>query len=238
MNAKQARDKTIAMLEQVRIPDASRRFHSYPHELSGGMRQRVMIAMALLCEPELLIADEPTTALDVTVQSEIMALLRDIRTRRNMAIVLITHDLPLAGGLCDRIAVMRHGASGGNRRREYAFSSSHNTLTPANCCRQHATEHFVTLIVLYLGYIGHSQRGHIMRKPDYLLPAWLLTHRQPISCQWLCAGTRIADPIAAASPARIRRPVATRLAVWASKQTSARHSCIPCSTAKPCTAMP
>ncbi|MGB3917534.1 ABC transporter ATP-binding protein [Thiothrix litoralis] len=109
MNAKQARHHTITMLEQVRIPDASRRFHSYPHELSGGMRQRVMIAMALLCEPELLIADEPTTALDVTVQSEIMALLRDIRAQREMAVVLITHNLPLAGGLCDRVAVMRHG---------------------------------------------------------------------------------------------------------------------------------
>ncbi|QLQ31803.1 MAG: ABC transporter ATP-binding protein [Candidatus Thiothrix singaporensis] len=109
MQAKTARDKAITMLEQVRIPDAARRFHSYPHELSGGMRQRVMIAMALLCEPQLLIADEPTTALDVTVQSEILALLRDIRACRAMAIVLITHDLPLAGGLCDQIAVMRHG---------------------------------------------------------------------------------------------------------------------------------
>ncbi|MDD5392788.1 MAG: ABC transporter ATP-binding protein [Thiothrix sp.] len=109
MGAKPARDKAIAMLEQVRISDAARRFNSYPHELSGGMRQRVMIAMALLCEPELLIADEPTTALDVTVQSEIMALLRDIRSQRDMAVVLVTHDLPLAGGLCDRVAVMYRG---------------------------------------------------------------------------------------------------------------------------------
>jgi ABC-type dipeptide/oligopeptide/nickel transport system, ATPase component len=109
MTAKTARQQALTLLEQVRIPDASRRFQSYPHELSGGMRQRVMIAMALLCEPELLIADEPTTALDVTVQSEILALLRDIRAVRDMAIILITHDLPLAGGLCDRIAVMRHG---------------------------------------------------------------------------------------------------------------------------------
>jgi oligopeptide transport system ATP-binding protein len=109
MKVKPARTKAIAMLEQVRIADATRRFHSYPHELSGGMRQRVMIAMALLCEPELLIADEPTTALDVTVQSEIMALLREIRAKRRMAVVLITHDLPLAGGLCDRIAVMYRG---------------------------------------------------------------------------------------------------------------------------------
>ena len=99
----------ITMLEQVQIPDATRRFSSYPHELSGGMRQRVMIAMALLCEPQLLIADEPTTALDVTVQSGIMALLREICIERGMALVLITHDLPLAGGLCDRVIVMRHG---------------------------------------------------------------------------------------------------------------------------------
>jgi len=109
MGAKVAQQQALTMLEQVRIPDARRRLHSYPHELSGGMRQRVMIAMALLCEPELLIADEPTTALDVTVQSEILALLRDIRAQRQMALVLITHDLPLAGGVCDRIAVMRHG---------------------------------------------------------------------------------------------------------------------------------
>lgn len=109
MGAKAAQQQALTMLEQVRIPDASRRLHSYPHELSGGMRQRVMIAMALLCEPDLLIADEPTTALDVTVQSEILALLRDIRAQRQMALVLITHDLPLAGGVCDRIAVMRHG---------------------------------------------------------------------------------------------------------------------------------
>lgn len=104
-----ARDKAIAMLERVRIADAPRRFHCYPHELSGGMRQRVMIAMALLCEPELLIADEPTTALDVTVQSEIIALLREMREQRGMAVVLVTHDLPLAGGLCDQVAVMYQG---------------------------------------------------------------------------------------------------------------------------------
>ena len=99
----------IKILERVQIKDAEQRFDSYPHELSGGMRQRVVIAMALLCKPKLIIADEPTTALDVTIQTEIIRLLKDIHTRENTSIVLITHDLPLVAGLCDRIAVMYAG---------------------------------------------------------------------------------------------------------------------------------
>lgn len=99
----------IKILERVQIKNANQRFDSYPHELSGGMRQRVMIAMALLCKPKLIIADEPTTALDVTIQTEIIRLLKDIHTRENASIVLITHDLPLVAGLCDRIAVMYAG---------------------------------------------------------------------------------------------------------------------------------
>lgn len=109
LRGKAAQQRAIAMLERVRITDAARRFHHYPHELSGGMRQRVMIAMALLAEPQILIADEPTTALDVTVQTAIMALLRDLCREQGMAVVLITHDLALAGGLCDHMLVMRHG---------------------------------------------------------------------------------------------------------------------------------
>jgi oligopeptide transport system ATP-binding protein len=104
-----ARLSALEMLERVRIPDARRRFDGYPHEFSGGMRQRVMVAMALLCAPELLIADEPTTALDVTVQAEILDLFREVQTDVGAAIVLITHDLGVVAGLCDRLAVMYAG---------------------------------------------------------------------------------------------------------------------------------
>jgi oligopeptide transport system ATP-binding protein len=99
----------IQTLEQVRIPDAARRIRMYPHEFSGGMRQRIMIAMALLCQPDLLIADEPTTALDVTVQAQTMALLRDLQREFGTAIVLITHDLGVVAGLCDEVMVLYGG---------------------------------------------------------------------------------------------------------------------------------
>ncbi len=97
------------MLEAVRIPDAAGRLRMYPHEFSGGMRQRIMIAMALLCRPKLLIADEPTTALDVTVQAQIMDLLADIRSEFGSAMILITHDLAIVAGTCDRTLVMYGG---------------------------------------------------------------------------------------------------------------------------------
>jgi oligopeptide transport system ATP-binding protein len=99
----------ISTLEQVRIPDAARRIRMYPHEFSGGMRQRIMIAMALLCQPDLLIADEPTTALDVTVQAQTMALLRDLQRDFGTAIILITHELGVVAGLCDQVMVLYGG---------------------------------------------------------------------------------------------------------------------------------
>jgi oligopeptide transport system ATP-binding protein len=105
----EARAAAGRMLEQVRIPDVRRRLQQYPYELSGGMRQRVMLAMSLLCKPELLIADEPTTALDVTVQAQIMELLRAARGETGMALVLISHDLGVIAGLADRILVMYAG---------------------------------------------------------------------------------------------------------------------------------
>ena len=108
-DAVRARQKSIELLDLVGIPDAGNRIDLYPHEFSGGMRQRVMIAMALLCEPKLLIADEPTTALDVTVQAQILELMRDLKRERDMAMLLITHDLGVVAGLADRVLVMYGG---------------------------------------------------------------------------------------------------------------------------------
>ena len=104
-----ARERTIEMLRRVHIPSPERRFDDYPHRLSGGMRQRVMIAMALACEPKLLIADEPTTALDVTIQAQILDLMRTLREETGAAIILITHDLGIVAELADDVAVMYSG---------------------------------------------------------------------------------------------------------------------------------
>jgi peptide/nickel transport system ATP-binding protein len=109
MNDKAARSRAADMLKMVGIPDPERRLKAYPHEMSGGMAQRVMIAMALACEPELLIADEPTTALDVTIQAQILDLMRHLRDELGTAIVLITHDLGVVAEMADRVAVMYAG---------------------------------------------------------------------------------------------------------------------------------
>jgi oligopeptide transport system ATP-binding protein len=109
LDRKAARARSVQLLDAVKIPDAAGRITLYPHEFSGGMRQRVMIAMALLCEPEVLIADEPTTALDVTVQAQIIALLRELQRDFGTAIVMITHDLGVVAGLCDEVMVLYGG---------------------------------------------------------------------------------------------------------------------------------
>jgi oligopeptide/dipeptide ABC transporter ATP-binding protein len=106
---KEAEERAVEMLRLVGIPSAEKRVHDYPHQMSGGMRQRVMIGMALSCNPKLLIADEPTTALDVTVQAQILELMKDLRERLGMAILLITHDLGVVAEMVDEVAVMYGG---------------------------------------------------------------------------------------------------------------------------------
>ena len=104
-----ARTRAVELLEAVKIPDAARRVRDYPHQLSGGMRQRVMIAIALACRPPLVIADEPTTALDVTIQAQVLELLRELKARYNLALLLITHDFGVIAEMADHVAVMYKG---------------------------------------------------------------------------------------------------------------------------------
>src|SRR5699024_9150612 len=109
MSKAQARDKTIELLELVGIPQAEKRINQYPHEFSGGMRQRAVVAIALACNPKILIADEPTTALDVTIQAQILELMKEIQREMDSAIIFITHDLGVVANVADRVAVMYAG---------------------------------------------------------------------------------------------------------------------------------
>ncbi|MDP8243908.1 MAG: ABC transporter ATP-binding protein [Candidatus Hinthialibacter antarcticus] len=129
MGRRDAFNAAVEMMEKVRIPAAPQRAKEYPHQLSGGMRQRIMIAMALACDPDLLIADEPTTALDVTVQAQILALMDDLKERMNASIILITHDLGVIAEVADRVAVMYAGQIVEESPAEMIFSDPQHPYT-------------------------------------------------------------------------------------------------------------
>lgn len=129
LKRKEAHQRAIEMLRLVRLSDADQRMRQYPHELSGGMCQRIMIAMGLLCQPDLLIADEPTTALDVTVQSQINSLMGELSVKSSTAILLITHDLGVVAGLCDRVMVMYAGQDMEMAGVESLFARPHHPYT-------------------------------------------------------------------------------------------------------------
>ncbi|MBL8629298.1 MAG: ABC transporter ATP-binding protein [Rhodospirillaceae bacterium] len=129
LSTAQARARALETLELVRIPDAKRRFNQYPHELSGGMKQRVMIAQALMCKPAVLVADEPTTALDVTVQAQILEILEGLKSHTDTAIVMITHDLGVVAGICDRVLVMYAGRVVEEGPADNIFHHTHHPYT-------------------------------------------------------------------------------------------------------------
>ena len=126
---KEALDKAVTALDLVGIPEAAQRANEYPHQLSGGMRQRVMIAMALSCNPRLLIADEPTTALDVTIQAQILQLIKDIQKEEQMSVLLITHDLGVVAETCEKVAVMYKGKIVEESSVDEIFTNPQNDYT-------------------------------------------------------------------------------------------------------------
>jgi oligopeptide/dipeptide ABC transporter ATP-binding protein len=124
-----AQQRALELLEAVHVPEPRRRFAQHPHELSGGMRQRMVIAMTLICEPDIVLADEPTTALDVTVQAQILSLLRDLRARTRAALILVTHDLGVIAEIADRVAVMYAGRIVEQARAEPLFAAPRHPYT-------------------------------------------------------------------------------------------------------------
>src|SRR6185295_3935534 len=129
LDKRAATARTAELLDQVGIPSANARLKDYPHQFSGGMRQRAMIAMALACKPKLLIADEPTTALDVTIQAQILNLLRELVAERDTALILITHDLGVVAGMCERVNVMYAGMFMETGSAEQLFGSPRHPYT-------------------------------------------------------------------------------------------------------------
>jgi peptide/nickel transport system ATP-binding protein len=176
-----ARKRAIALLEQVHIPDPERRFNEYPHQLSGGMKQRVMIAIALACEPKLLIADEPTTALDVTIQAQILQLMKELQQKRGTAILLITHDLGIVAETAHRVAVMYAG------RIVETATRSQILFNPA---------HPYTVKLLQ-SLPSSEQRRHALQTIEGQVPA---PHRYPPGCRFADRCHMVHEPCRSIDP--------------------------------------
>ena len=129
LSRREAKAEALRLLARVGIVDPHRVYRSYPHQISGGMAQRVLIAGAVSCNPDLLIADEPTTALDVTVQADVLDLIRDLQAERGMAVILVTHNFGVVADLCDRVAVMRQGESSKRQKLRELFASPQDSYT-------------------------------------------------------------------------------------------------------------
>ena len=185
LSARAARERALGLLRTVGIPDPARRYDSYPHELSGGLRQRVMIAIALSTDPAVLLCDEPTTALDVTIQAQILSLLQDLRAAQGLGIIFVTHDLGVVGQICDEIAVMYAGriveTGPGRRGAGRAPASVHRGPARLRCRRRRRRPHAA----------GHSRRGPRPAPAAARLPVpAALSHRPAGLRRWPGAAPR------------------------------------------------
>ena len=178
VSKKTARERTRELFGRVGIPDPEARLDAYPHQLSGGLKQRVMIAMALSMRPKLLVADEPTTALDVTIQAQILGLLRELQAEREMAILLITHDLGIVNELADRVAVMYAGRIVESGTREAILARAEHPYTEG----------------LLASIPAFSQRGERLREIPGVVPP---PSQWPRGCHFASRCPRVFDPCAA-----------------------------------------